>query len=193
MNMSELPYAARAERSGFTADPRFVAAAQLPSPPLSEAGDPLARAWEDGFAAGFAEASSEAGKLAEADQAARGKIELSLARLNAELAELLRLKLFATVEVLCEATIAPLALDQTALATRVERAAAMLARVDDERLLRLHPDDIALVEQRLPDGLPIMADPALERGALRVESSNGGIEDGPAHWRRAIAEAIAQC
>lgn len=191
--MSSLPYAALAERSGFAADPRFLAAAKTPAPPLAEPGDPLARAWEDGHSAGFAEASAEARSLAESEAAARSQIELSLVRIDAELAEQLRLKLYATVEALCEAAIAPLALDQDALAARVTRAAAMLARADDERVLRLHPDDIAMVEQRLPDTLPIVADPALERGALRVETSNGGVEDGPAHWRRAIAEAIAQC
>jgi flagellar assembly protein FliH len=33
----------------------------------------------------------------------------------------------------------------------------------------------------------------LERGALRVEAANGGVEDGPAQWRQAIAEALALC
>jgi flagellar assembly protein FliH len=69
----------------------------------------------------------------------------------------------------------------------------MLARADDERVLRLHPDDFALIGKALPDELEVRSDPALERGALRLESVNGGVEDGPAHWRRAIAEAIAQC
>ncbi len=86
-----------------------------------------------------------------------------------------------------------MALDPAALAARVERAAAMLARADDERLLRLHPDDLALVAARLPEGLEALPDPALERGALRIESTAGGVEDGPSHWRRAIAEALAGC
>jgi len=60
-------------------------------------------------------------------------------------------------------------------------------------LLRLHPDDITLLGAQLPEGLDVLADPALERGALRIESANGGVEDGPAHWRRAITEALAQC
>ena len=69
----------------------------------------------------------------------------------------------------------------------------MLARADDERVLRLHPEDLKLMAARLPDGLATLEDPALERGALRIESSSGGVEDGPEHWRRAIAEAVAQC
>ena len=35
-----------------------------------------------------------------------------------------------------------------------------------------------------------MPDPALERGALGSRAPNGGVEDGPAQWRRAIAEAL---
>ena len=105
----------------------------------------------------------------------------------------LRQRLIATVSALCEAALAPLAIDPDTLADRAARAAAMLARADDERVLRLHPDDIKLVGKRLPEGLDVLPDPALERGALRVETQNGGVEDGPAHWRAAIAEALASC
>jgi flagellar assembly protein FliH len=30
----------------------------------------------------------------------------------------------------------------------------------------------------------------LERGALRVETTGGGVEDGPAQWRAALNEAL---
>jgi flagellar assembly protein FliH len=189
--MSSLPFAALAEGGGFVFDPRFAAVAAKPQdhPP----GDPLTEAWEQGYAAGLAEAEATARSLADADGAARTRIELALARLDGELSEALRQKLFATVEALCEAAIAPFALDQEALIARVARAADLLARADDDKRLRLHPDDLALVAGRLPEGLPVEPDPALERGALRFETASGGVEDGPAHWRRAIAEAIARC
>ena len=190
-NMSSLPFAALAGGGGFRSDPRFCAEtpAAEPDAPI----DPVTRAWDEGFAAGHGEASSAALAAAEADAAARAAITLSLARLDAALAEALRQKLLVTVESLCEAAIAPLALDKAALAARVERAAAMLARADDERVLRLHPDDFKLVARQLPAGLEVLGDPALERGSLRMESANGGVEDGPAHWRRAIAEALGLC
>lgn len=192
--MSSLPFAALAGRAGFAHDPRFSGAAPPPPrAPEPEPEDPVALAWAEGYEAGVAEAAALARLQAEADDAARTAIELSLARLDGEQAEALRQKLYATVEALCEAAIAPLALDPAALAARVERAAAMLARADDERVLRLHPADIALVGQRLPEGLDVVPDPALEPGALRVETQNGGVEDGPAHWRAAIAEALSEC
>lgn len=187
--MSDLALLALGDGAGFRSDPRF---APLPVRE-TDSTDPLARAWSEGHAAGLAEARAEAQAQAEADAEARGRISFALARLDAEQAETLRQRLLATVEVLCEAAIAPLALDREALTARVTRAAAMLARADDDKVLRLHPEDLALVASNLPEGLEILADPALERGALRLETASGGVEDGPAHWRRAIAEALNPC
>lgn len=189
MTMSKLPLAELAGSIGFACDPRFGAGAPAPPAP----GDPLALAYDEGRAAGRAEATSEAHQAAETERRDLTKIELALARLDAEQTEQLRQKLVATVAALCEASIAPFALDPEMLAVRAARAAAMLARADDERVLRLHPADLKLVALRLPEGLAVLEDPALERGALRIESSSGGVEDGPEHWRRAIAEAVALC
>ncbi|MFM5950598.1 MAG: FliH/SctL family protein [Novosphingobium sp.] len=187
--MSSLPLAELGHAGGFQSDRRFDPG---PAQPL-DPGDPLALAWQDGHAAGLAEARAEAQALAETEAAARARIELSLVRLDAELGEALRQRLVDTVAALCEATLAPLAMDRAALLRRVEIAAAMLARADDDKVLRLHPDDLALVARQLPQDLEVSEDPALERGALRIETQAGGVEDGPAHWRRAIAEALAQC
>ncbi len=190
--MSDLPFVALGERSGFLPDPRFVPGlAQMPEPAAPE--DPVARAREEGYAAGHAEAEARAIARAEVDAAARTRITLSLARLDAEQAEALRQKLYATVEALCEASLAPFALDREALAARVAKAAAMLARADDDKVLRLHPEDFRLIANDLPEELDVLEDPILERGSLRIETSSGGVEDGPAHWHRAIAEALARC
>jgi flagellar assembly protein FliH len=183
-------FRALAEPAGFTPDPRF---AGLPvPPPAAEPEDPVAHAHAEGFAAGFAEAKAIAEAHLAETLAAREAIELALTRHNAALEEELRQRLLATVELLCAEALAPLALDPTALKSRITRAAAMLARADDERVLRLHPEDIALLGEALPD-LPIEPDPALPRGSLRIETVLGGVEDGPEHWRRALAEALAQC
>ena len=187
--MSNLPLAQWGTSAGFQSDPRF-ASSPAPAPPP---GDPIAEAWAAGHAAGYAEARAAAVLQADADCTAREKLTLTLARLDADQTELLRQKLTITVTTLCEASLAPLALDQAALIERVGRATAMLARADDDKVLRLHPDDLRLIAKQLPEGLEVLADPALERGALRVETISGGVEDGPSHWHRAIAEALAQC
>lgn len=187
--MSSLPLAALAAPGGFVCDPRFSTAPL----PMAEPDDATATAWHEGYVAGEAAAREDAEARAAADDAARAGIELALARLDAEQGEILRRRLIETVEALCGAALAPLAHDDGALLARIERAAAMLARADDQRVLRLHPDDLALVGKRLPADLPVEPDPALERGALRLESGTGGVEDGPGQWRRIIAEAVGQC
>ena len=57
----------------------------------------------------------------------------------------------------------------------------------------LNPEDLALVRDRLPKGLTVEAEPGVERGGLRIETPDAGIEDGPAQWRRILAEAFREC
>lgn len=181
---------------GFRSDARFALAAPPEEPARPEPiaiEDSIAIAWAEGYARGLEDARLEAAQAQTVAEEARAALTLSLARLDAELAESLRQRLQDTVVALCEQTLAPYALDPEALAARVARAVAMFARAEDERVIRLHPDDLALVSPRLSAEWTVIPDPALDRGALRVESQSGGIEDGPAQWRRALAEAFHAC
>lgn len=192
---SLLALTGRTSGSGFRQDARFAVAAPagepLPEPVQIE--DPVAMAWAEGYAKGIEQARAEAEAARACEDEARAALELALTRLDADMAEGLRQRLLDTVLTLCEATLVPYAHDAEVLARRIERAVAMFARADDERVIRLHPDDLALVSGTLCAEWKVMPDPALERGALRVESQNGGVEDGPAEWRRALAEAFHAC
>ena len=179
---------------GFSRDPRFAAEHCAPrAEPATDAPDPVAIAYAEGYAAGVAEATAAAEAEAMVAEAARQHLSLSFSRLDAEMAEQLRHKLHETVKALSEAALQPLALDAGALARRVECAVAMFVRADDERVIRLHPDDLTLLAGKLPPDWQFTPDASLERGALRVETSTGGIEDGPAQWRAAIIEALRLC
>jgi flagellar assembly protein FliH len=179
---------------GFSRDPRFASEYSAPrAEPAPDAPDPVAIAYAEGHAAGVAEATAAAEAAAMVDEAARQHLAFSFSRLDAELAEQLRHKLHETVTALSEAALQPLALDAGALARRVECAVAMFMRADDERVIRLHPDDLTLIAGQLPPDWQFIPDASLERGALRVETSSGGIEDGPAQWRAAITEALRLC
>ncbi len=188
-----LPLDFLAKSTSFQSDARFAPTAALPQPPQAEPEDPIAIAWADGFAAGIQQAQAEAAEQSRIEAEARAALSLAFTRLDRDLAETLHRRLRDTVAALCEAALAPLALDEDALAARIERAAAMFARADDERVIRLNPDDLALISPRLADDWQVVPDPALPRGGLRVETASGGVEDGPAEWRRAIAEAMALC
>ncbi len=180
--------------AGFRGDARYSGAPRSPvSARPAPLEDPLERAFAEGFASGVEQACAESEARAKAEAEAREALGLSFARLDRELTEQLRQRLRDTVATLCEAALAPMALDQDALLRRIEQALALFARADDERVIRLNPDDIALVSPRLASDWQVEPDPALARGALRIEAANGGVEDGPAQWRAAITEAFEQC
>ena len=193
-NMSEpaarTPLDALARSSGFRSDLRFSPLLSDHAPPEAEPHDPVALAWTQGHAAGEEQARAQVQRDLLAEATARKGLELAFARLDNELAETLRQRLRDTVAALCEAALAPLTLDEAALRMRIERAMALFQRADDERVLRLHPDDVALVSDKMASDWRIEPDPSLARGALRIETVNGGVEDGPAQWRQAIAEAL---
>jgi flagellar assembly protein FliH len=179
---------------GFARDLRFTsAAASRPVEPEAAAPDPLASAYAEGYAAGAAEAAAAAEAREMVDEAARRHFAFSFSKLDVELAEQLRDKMHQTVTALCESLLQPLALDSGALTRRVETAVSMFVRADDDRVIRLNPDDLTLIAGKLPPDWQFVPDAALERGALRVETSSGGIEDGPAQWRAAITEALRLC
>ena len=183
---------------GFLGDARFASKRAAPQPlPQAQARvevpDPIVTAHAAGYDQGIAEARAEA----EADRAAReevwGALTVAAARLDAEQMRALADRLRETVMALCETALAGAALDPAALTRRVESAAAMLARADDDRVIRLHPDDLQLVQPRLPADWPLASDPLLPRGALRIEGRQGGVEDGPEQWHAALVEALREC
>ncbi|KQM14826.1 FliH/SctL family protein [Novosphingobium sp. Leaf2] len=176
----------------FRANARFGGLAVLAAatPPVLDAPDILAETYARGYAEGHAQAQTEAAAVLLAHDTAHQALSLAFARIDAQLEEDLRARLRDTVAALCEAALGPLALDANALATRIQRAVAMLSRADDERVVRLHPADIALLSDCMAADWTVRPDPSLERGTVRVETASGGVEDGPATWRAAIAEAM---
>lgn len=187
--------------TGFARDRRFFPEFAAPEPepvpaavePETEHCDPIAEAWAEGYARGLAEAQEAAAQLMAEQEAARQKIEFALGRFDTAMQTDLQDRLRETVVALCEVAIAPAALDPEALGRRVQVAAAMMARAEDQRVIHLHPEDLALIASRLPEDWHFEPDATLERGALRVEGASGGVEDGPEQWRRAIHEALRQC
>ena len=189
--------AGRGSEEGFRQDARFALAApgqrHTHAEPAAEVQDPVATAFAEGYAAGVEQARAEAAAAIAAEVESRAALDLAFMRFDSEMAETLRQRLTETVMALCEATLVPFAIDPEKLATRVERAVAMLARADDERVIRLNPEDLKLVSPRLPKDWHIVEDSSLPRGSLRVETQSGGVEDGPPQWRHALAEALESC
>ena len=196
MTMYRLPVAELRTRRGFTPNASLhvgfpmheACAAQAPdkSDPVADA---HARGLEEGRAAAMAEFAAQRAE----EDAAREAIALAFARFDDESAKALRERLRETVIALCEDAVLPLALDTEGLARRVEAAAALLQRKTDERIIRLNPSDHALVLPLIDPNLTLVPDASIERGGLRIDTEDGGVEDGPGQWRQAIAEALCAC
>ena len=73
---------------------------------------------------------------------------------------------------------------------RIEVAAEMLADASESALLRLHPDDLPLVDGSLPASIFAAGDASLDRGSFVLESASTLVEDGPELWLGQLAEAI---
>ena len=193
--MYKLPLAELRERRGFTPHAAFRAG-PIPTegaPGHAGRADPVADAYARGREEGRNAALAEVAAQRAEEDAARAAITLAFARFDDNSAKQLRERLRETVVALCEDAVLPLALDTEGLARRVEAAAALLQRKTDERIIRLHPSDHALVLALVDPALTLVPDPTIERGGLRIDTEDGGVEDGPAQWRQAIAEALAQC
>jgi len=199
MTTYRLPVTQLRERRGFPPNAAFRGAHTQAQPAYaanSDApakSDPVAEAHARGYEEGRDAAIREMAAIRAEEDAARAAITLAFARFDEDSAQALRERLQETVIALCEDAVLPLALDTEGLARRVEAAAALLQRKTDERVIRIHPTDLALVQPLVDPALTLLPDPSIERGGLRIDTEDGGVEDGPGQWRQAIAEALSQC
>lgn len=186
--MRKIALAELGGRGSFTASARY---APDTSPVANR--DPVAEAFQAGMAEGRRLAEEAAQVRFEETASTEREIELAFARFDSESARLLQERLRGSVAAICQAMAGEIALDPERLSARVETAVGMLRRKHDERVVRLHPDDIELVRARVDPTLRLEPDVSLHRGQLRVEGEEGGVEDGAEQWRAALAEALGTC
>lgn len=183
-------FASLAGSSAFSLNARFGGLVAEPEvQPDEEADAVLADALADAERRGREAALSEMAS----EGAARAALKLSLQRLDDRLREDLAQQLAEAVAMLCEQTLAPLALDRDALHRRCSAVAALLGDGVAEATLRLHPDDIGLLSGEFASQWNISPDPALVRGTVQFDRADGALRDGPENWRMALREALGLC
>ena len=143
--------------------------------------------FDEGHRQGRAEALAEANR----ENIERRKLGIALRQLDDETTDRLSQQLSETVAALCEATLAPLALDHTQLIARCRKAAMLLGEDLGACTLYLNPGDIAKIDPDLTTDWRVTADKELEPGSLRLAGRDGEISDGPQEWRRTLSEALS--
>ena len=76
------------------------------------------------------------------------------------------------------------------LARRIELAAERLADATESALLRLHPDDVAPLDGKLPGTVFAIGDAGVGRGSFILESASAIIEDRPEQWLEQLAQTM---
>ncbi len=167
-----------------------VPAAPDPEPAVTSFVDPVAAARATGYAEGYAAARAEADAAAAQQAALLSQVSEALTRgahfdRERMAGHLRQTVLHLVTRMIGESGIAP-----DVLASRIEAATDMLADSAESAILRLHPDDVALVEGHLPKTVFPVGDPHVARGGFVIESASTIVEDGPALWLEQLAAAI---
>lgn len=169
------PVAAR-EPAGKPAHP---APAMPDAAAADEAGmNPVDQARADAFAQGFDEGVRVATETMAADEEGKLRLAHALEQVapvaNGALSSLLSV----TVLRLVEQIVGKVSVDPDMLAARVEAVAAFIEEEQGRNHLRVHPDDIALLSGH-EFGIALTPDSGIARGSVRLDTSEGWIEDGP--------------
>lgn len=155
----------------------LVDAADEPQP---EAAAPdLESIQADAFAQGFDAGRKTVEMEMAAERDAVARLAENLQSLQPQPTNALAVLMAEAVERLVRQIVGNVEVDREALQERAERAAAMIGEDNDPARLRLHPDDMPLMEGARID-LALIADPTLQRGTILLETGEGWIEDGPA-------------
>jgi flagellar assembly protein FliH len=168
-------------------DPFEAAVQAAPAPAFV---DPVAAAHAAGYAEGRTAALADLEVVHAREAALLEQVSAALASAahfdrDAMAGHLRQTVLHLVAKMVGEAGVAP-----DILTARIDAAAELLADKAESALLRLHPDDVALVEGKLPATLFAVGDPHLARGAFVIESASTLVEDGPDLWLEQLAQAI---
>ncbi|MGI4731956.1 MAG: FliH/SctL family protein [Janthinobacterium lividum] len=154
------------------------------------AADPLGDAHAAGYAEGLSVARSALTEAGERDRALLAGLVERLEAGGAIDRDALAAQLRQTVLLLVSKVVGETGVSPDLLAGRVTAAVDHLADRAEPALLRVHPDDVALLDSRLPDSVFAAGDPAVARGSFVLETASTIVEDGPGLWLDQLAQAV---
>ena len=157
------------------------------SPAVNDAGftRPVATAQAAACIEGMAATVAELGEARTDDRAMLIELAVALRSVGEANREQIARQLRQAVRLLASGLIA-----SEILARRIELAADRLADSSESALLRLHPDDVAPLEGKLPTTVFAIGDAGVGRGSFVLESASAIIEDRPEQWLEQLAQAM---
>ncbi|MDG5488298.1 FliH/SctL family protein [Sphingomonas sp. BGYR3] len=158
--------------------------------PAESALDAIDAARAAGYAEGMAAALSEIGQARERGDSLGDRIAAALASGAQIDRDRMAARLRATVQKLVHRIVGDTGIDADRMNARIAAAVELLADGSESALLRLHPDDMPLIEGQLPKSVFAVGDSAVDRGGFVLESASTLIEDGPALWLEQLDAAI---
>lgn len=134
---------------------------------------------DQGYDRGFADGEKAADAKFGEDRAAIQQLIANLQSHESEPSEELGQLIATTVEALVRQIVGTFEPDADWLQDRINVATGLIADCDAARTIALHPDDFALLGHDAAGG-NLIADPAIDRGSIRIDCSQGWIESGHA-------------
>ncbi|HEX7657079.1 MAG TPA: FliH/SctL family protein [Sphingomonas sp.] len=170
----------------------FAAAADSDGRPAGASGfiDPIKAAHDMGFAEGKAAGLAEAAATDSRDRALIEAITAELRSAGQLDRERMAAQLRQTVVHLVSRLVGEVGVNGDLLTRRIEAATHLLGETAESALLRVNPQDVALVEGHLPKAVFAAADATVERGSFVLESASTIVEDGPSLWLEQLSQAI---
>ena len=173
---------ARHVHSGFRPMHREYAVAANSITPQTAPGDSYARGLDDGQELAATTFAGEKSQLLALLNAA----EKLQSEPSEELAQLIGETVFRLVQQIIEN--APV--DADWLHEQAQKAVNVISECDSARTAWLHPEDVVLIDTATFP-LPVMADPAAERGSIRIDCSAGWVEHGRSNYLDALRAALS--
>lgn len=146
----------------------------IPAEPV----DVLEEARIEAFTMGFDEGCRITAQAQAEEGEAQARLAEALELLAPAPSGMLSTMLSATVVRLVEQIVGEVEIDMERLVQRCDTVAAFIEGNQDRNALHLHPDDVELLKDAAI-GVPMVADKAMQRGCVRLETADGWVEDGP--------------
>lgn len=152
--------------------------------------DPIETARAAGFSEGMAHAQALAREAGERNLALIEAVANALKDAGRIDRDAIAQQLRETVLALVTKLVGEVGITPDRLADRVRAAVDLIAESAESAILRVHPDDVALLKDRLPETVFPVGDEAIERGGFVLESAATIVEGNPGLWLDQLAQAI---